>query len=202
MEENEEKVSNIKWIIFLILLIGVLVYTIVVKLTYKPDLTNVYEIIKKCLNPEANLSAETVTIAMNSVRFPEDNEEEEENIIKENLFDLPPPKPKSLPSCVLTMSKDEYDEYIEMIEDENKLKEMDFRAEPPTDENLDTNFDENMIPLYTNWLRLLTDEVEELQSEEIHIDQALGELDSTIDRISDLIHVGMIDIGLISNETE
>ena len=42
MEENEEKVSNIKWIIFLILLIGVLVYTIVVKLTYKPDLTNVY----------------------------------------------------------------------------------------------------------------------------------------------------------------
>lgn len=42
MEENEGKVSNVKWILFLILLVGILIYTIIVKITYKPDLTNVY----------------------------------------------------------------------------------------------------------------------------------------------------------------
>ena len=42
MEENDGKVSNFKWILFLIILFGVLIYTIVIKITYKPNLTNIY----------------------------------------------------------------------------------------------------------------------------------------------------------------
>ena len=171
------------------------------KRDYLNDLSNVYQKVKDCLEPNSTIKTDSIISQMNEVRFPEDFEEEQEIFINEHIFDVPPPKPRSLPSLVLSMNERDYREFIQLNEQENEKKESEFVCEIPTDENIESNFDENMIPLYTNWLRLLTDEVEDLQQEEIHMDHSLGEIDTNIDRISDLIHVGMIDLGMV-NENE
>ena len=170
------------------------------KTDYLNDLSDVYQIVKKCLEPNSATKTDSIVTKMNEVRFPEDFEDEHEKYIDEHIFDVPPPKPKSLPDVVLSMNEKEYQEYVEFVEHENEKRASRFEFDVPTDENIESNFDENVIQLYTNWLRLLTDEVTDLQQEEMYMDHSLGGIDTKIDRISDLIHVGMVDLGMICDD--
>ena len=174
---------------------------------YLSDLSAVYEIVKSVYDTNSGVNPDDIEKAMEKVNFPEDSEKDRENYVKDSIYDVPPPTEKALPDCFLDLNVNDYQETMEVvntIHEENGENESLIEFEAPTDENISSNYNENIIPLYTNWLRLLSNEVENLQNEEESLDRVLGELDTSISHISDLIHVGMIDFGMIapSNPTE
>ena len=168
--------------------------------TYFSDLTVVYDVVKKVFDPETNVTPDDVVSAMDQVRFPEDEEETRKEDIKVHIYDVLPPPEKSLPASILDLNTQDYNETMELyssIENAKSSSQGEIEFDVPTEENLQSSFDDNTIHLFTNWLRLLSDEVEILQQKEESLDQALGELDTSISHISDLIRVGMLDMGLI-----
>lgn len=169
------------------------------KEVYLDGISKVYETIKSMSESECEYSEEKLNEVMSNVVYPEDTFPERDHEVDNQVYKVTIVRPKELPACALHMCTEDFNAFKEAFDLEEQKSR---KCMIPTNKNLEQKeFNEENVTKYKNWLNAVADEVDYYREKEQSMDQALGELDSSIEQISMLIRICLKCLGLTPKET-